>query len=186
MDLRPLGPADVDLLRDIDATSESTRYLHVDESGQELGLTWRLEERPLREKRLAPHALTDDQLFLARQIASGHIEGLALTMDYDGDLRALLLATFETDRKLLQVVDVRVDLDLRRQGIATALIYQAVQAAHERELRALHAVTVSDNVPAARFLTRVGFKLAGLDTLRSSNHDLVKEQAALLWYQPIT
>jgi GNAT superfamily N-acetyltransferase len=185
MEIRPLRPDDVDLLRDIDATSESSRYLHVDESGSGLTLTWRIDERPLREKRTDHHPLADDQLFLARQITSGHLEGLAVGIDYDADLRALLLATFDLDRKLLLINDIRVDLDLRRQGIATALMYQAIQAAHERELRALHAITRSDNIPAATFLARAGFKLAGLDTLRDTNHDLVKEQASLLWYHTL-
>ena len=37
------------------------------------------------------------------------------------------------------------------------------------------AESTTDNLPAARFLLKCGFDLAGLDAQRFSNHDLVKE-----------
>ena len=44
------------------------------------------------------------------------------------------------------------------------------------------AETLTDNLPAAKLLSKCGFDLAGVDTQRRSNHDLVKEAASLLWY----
>jgi ribosomal protein S18 acetylase RimI-like enzyme len=66
--------------------------------------------------------------------------------------------------------------------MGTALMYQVLQHAREKEMRAVVAETRSDNVVGAMFLVKLGFKLAGLDTQRESNHDLVKERATLVWY----
>jgi RimJ/RimL family protein N-acetyltransferase len=62
------------------------------------------------------------------------------------------------------------------------MLFQAISHARELELRAVTAETRTDNVPAARLLSKCGFDLAGVDTQRHSNHDLVKEVASLIWY----
>ena len=36
--------------------------------------------------------------------------------------------------------------------------------------------------PASQFLIKSAFDLAGIDTRRHSNHDMVKEAATLIWY----
>lgn len=183
--IRPLTTADVDLLRDIDATMEITRYLHVDQSGEGLRMGWRMDERPMREKRTESNALTEDTLFLARQIAGGIEDGLGLVTEYDDQLVALALAMPDVDRQVLRLMDVRVDFDFRRQGMGTALGYMVMQHARDKELRAVMAETLTDNVLAASFLLKAGFKPAGVDTLRQTNHDLVKERATVLWYATI-
>jgi len=43
------------------------------------------------------------------------------------------------------------------------------------------ATTLTNNVPAARFLSKGGFDLTGLNTHLYSNHDLVTEAVALFW-----
>lgn len=182
MELRPLQAAEVELLHDIDATAESGQYLHVEQTGDGLCVAWKLSERTLREKRVEPNRLTPDMLFLARQIASGHDEGLALVAEHDGELLAAVLAAPRPDLKVVDVLDVRVDYDVRRQGMGTALLYQVQQLARTLDYRGVRAESRTDNLPAARFLLRLGFKLSGLDTHRRSNHDLVKEQATLLWF----
>lgn len=183
MEIRPLRPADVDSrLYDIDGTVESAHYLHLDKSGEGLSVAWKVEERPLREKRTDPNRLDDDRLFLAKQIATGADEGLALLAEHEGLPAALLVAQPDVARGVLRVADVRVDFEQRRQGLGTVLMYQAITEARNRELRAVTAETRTDNVPAARFLMKLGFDLAGLDAQRYSNHDLVKEAVALYWY----
>ena len=82
----------------------------------------------------------------------------------------------------LRIHELRVDFDYRRQGIATALLYQAIAAARDQELRAVAAETTTDNHPAALLLAKCGFDVAGLDAQRRSNHDLVKETVTLFWY----
>lgn len=185
MDLRPLRAAEVELLHDIDATAESGQYLHVEQTGEGLAVGWKLSERPLRERRVEPNRLSPELLFTARQIAAGHDEGLALVAEHEGELLAALLAAPRPDLRIVDLLDVRVDYDVRRQGMGTALLYQALQLARTLEYRGVRAESRTDNLPAAKFLLRLGFKLAGLDTHRRSNHDLVKEQATLLWFAAV-
>lgn len=182
MDLRPITPADVDLLHDIDSTTESGQYLHVDLSGEGLSVGWRLSERPLRERRVEANRLPADLLFTARQIAAGHEEGLGMVAEHEGGLLAAVLAVPRPEPKVVELLDVRVDYDYRRQGMGTAMVYNVLQLARNMDYRGVRAETRTDNVAAAKFLLRHGFKLAGLDTHRHSNHDLVKEQATLLWF----
>jgi GNAT superfamily N-acetyltransferase len=185
VEIRPLIPADLDLLGDIDSTVESTRYLHVEQTGSGVGRGWRVEERSLRERRIASLPLDEETLFTARQLASGADDGVAIVADYESQLIGLLLAQPDPVRKVLRLLDVRVDFDFRRQGVGTGLAYMALQVARDGEMRAVCAETLSDNVVAAAFLGKLGFGLAGVDTLRHSNHDLVKERASLLWYHTL-
>jgi ribosomal protein S18 acetylase RimI-like enzyme len=86
------------------------------------------------------------------------------------------------EKKTLELIDVRVDYEYRRQGLGSALLFQIVAHAREMKLRAVTATTLTNNVPAAHFLAKGSFDLTGLDTHRDSNHDLVKEAVALFWY----
>ena len=70
MEIRPLAAADLDSLAEIDATIESTRYLHLDRSGEGVNIAWKLDERPLRTKLLEPNRFSDEQRLIARQIAT--------------------------------------------------------------------------------------------------------------------
>jgi ribosomal protein S18 acetylase RimI-like enzyme len=182
MQIRPATSADVTFVNDIDATVESGEYVHVDRAGDGLGRSWRLEVRPLREKLVRAGPIGEDELFAFRQIATGADEGLALVAEHDGAMVALLVAQVDPSRRTLQLLDLRVDYDFRRQGLATALLFAAIGHARERELRAVAAESVTDNLPAAALLTKSGFEIAGLDDRRQSNHDLVKERVTLFWY----
>ncbi|MGH7214879.1 MAG: GNAT family N-acetyltransferase [Tepidisphaeraceae bacterium] len=177
-----MQPGDLDRLDDIDATVETTRYLHLDRAGEGLAVSWRLEERPLREKLIAPLPLNDERRFLVRQIARGADEGLALLAEHEGAVVAALVAQPQPGAGVLRVVDVRVDYDFRRQGLGTALVFRAIQHARETGLRAVAAEARTNNFPANQFLAKCGFDLAGVDAQRDSNHDLVKESATLIWY----
>jgi hypothetical protein len=117
MEIRQVLAADLDNLPEIDATIESTRYLHVDRTGESANITWRIETRPLRTKLIEPNRLTDDQRLAAKQIATGADDGIALTIEHDGQLAALLLAQPRTERGVLKLIDLRPALptDQRRQ-----------------------------------------------------------------------
>src|SRR4051812_17076183 len=84
MQIRPVQPADLDLLTEIDGTIESTQYVHVDRSGEGLALAWRLEERPLRERLVKSNPIDDDRRFVTRQIVTGADEGIAIMAEHDG------------------------------------------------------------------------------------------------------
>ena len=182
MEIRPVQPADLNDLAEIDGTVESSEYLHLDRSGEGLSVIWKLTERQLREKRVERNRLADDTAFVLKQVATGADEGLALVADHDGQKVALLLAQPQPQFGTLRLIDLRVDFDFRREGLGTALLFQAIHHARGLELRAVTAESRTDNVPAARLLSKCGFDLTGLDTQRYSNHDLVKEVATLTWY----
>ena len=82
----------------------------------------------------------------------------------------------------MELIDLRVDYEYRGQGLGSALLYHVINRARETGMRAVTATTLTNNLPAARFLLKAGFDLAGVDTHFASNHDLVKEAVALFWY----
>src|SRR5260221_1266451 len=69
MEIRAAQLADLDHLLDLDGTIESGDYLHVERAaGEGLAVGWRLEERPLREKRIDANAVGDDERFMLKQL----------------------------------------------------------------------------------------------------------------------
>ncbi|HEY0008717.1 MAG TPA: GNAT family N-acetyltransferase [Tepidisphaeraceae bacterium] len=189
MDLRPATPADLDAVDDIDAVLESTQYLHVDFANDpEAEITsaqWKIEQRPLREKRIEANPISDDLRFTLKQVITGGDEGVALVFDHEDTVVALLLAQPRPDFGTMELIDLRVDYDYRRQGLATVLLFRLIELAREAGCRAVSVSTISNNAPASVLLRKLGFELSGLDTRRRSNHDLVKEAATLIWYYEI-
>jgi ribosomal protein S18 acetylase RimI-like enzyme len=182
MEIRPITPADVDRLGDIDGTIDSTHYIHVQRGGEGAVVAWTLEERPLRSELILSNPIDDETRLLTRQIAAGADEGLALLAEHDAMMVACAVAQTQESLGLLRLADLRVDSDMRRQGLATVMLYQLIQEARQHGLRAVMAQTRTNNVPAARLLLKIGFQLAGMDAMHYSNHDLVKEAVALFWY----
>jgi ribosomal protein S18 acetylase RimI-like enzyme len=182
MEIRSATAADLDSLRDIDATIESSQYLFLERAGEGMSTSWRVEPRLLREKLIASNPLDDELAFLLKQITGGIDEGLALLAEHEGQIVGLALAQPDPAKRTMRVLDVRVDYDFRRQGLATVMIYQIIEQARNRELRAVVAETRTNNFPANQLFQKLGFDLAGLDTSRHTNHDLVKETATLFWY----
>lgn len=182
MEIRSLRPNDLKNLAEIDATIHAAHYLHVEAAGEGIARSWKLEERNFRSPQVTSNPLSDESNFLARQIATGAEDGVAILAEHDAIPVALLVAELRPQFGTLRIAELRIDFDFRRQGLATAMIYQSIAVVRERELRAVHAETLSSNGPAHRLLTKCGFDLAGLDTRRLTNHDLVKESTTLLWY----
>src|SRR6266404_4849724 len=118
MQIRPVAAADLDALVEIDGTVESSEYLHLDRSGEGLTRQWSIEPRPLRTKLIEPNPLVDEQRFMVRQIASGADEGIAVTIELDNQPVALLLAQAQPIHGTLKLIDLRVDYDHRREGLA--------------------------------------------------------------------
>jgi GNAT superfamily N-acetyltransferase len=185
MQIRPATSHDLDAVRDIDGTVESSNYLHLESGGEGMTLSWRLEERRAREKLIEANQLDDDAYFSLKQIVSGTEEGLALAVELSDQPVALLVARRDHAAGTLRLIDVRVDYDYRRQGLGTALVYHAIGQARDLGLRAMSAETLTNNVPASALLAKCGFELSGVDTRRRTNHDLVKEAVTLFWYVPL-
>jgi ribosomal protein S18 acetylase RimI-like enzyme len=181
MNIRPATAADVPAIAEIDSVIESTHYHHVEQSTGEAGAGWRLERRPLRERLIEAHGISDDLNFTLRQIASGADEGLCLVAEHNDALVAALLAR-PREGGTLELLDLRVDCAHRREGLATVLLFQMIEYAKNSEYRAASAFTLTNNEPAFQMLQKLGWQLSGIDTRRDTNHDLVKERASLIWY----
>ena len=93
MEIRPVHPQDLNSLVAIDGSIESSRYIHVDGAGEGLSIQWRLEERPLRQKRIDRNRPTDDEQFLLKQIVHGIDEGIALLAEHEDIKVALAVAS---------------------------------------------------------------------------------------------
>jgi len=141
MEIRPVAPADLEALAEIDATIESNQYLHLDRTGEDLNISWKLEQRSLRTKLIESNPFTDELRFIARQIATGADEGIALTVEHETLPVALLLAQPRPARGTIKLIDLRVDSDHRRQGLATGMMYQLIQTARDAGNTAVRAVT---------------------------------------------
>ncbi len=186
MQIRAVTADDLADVHEIDGTVESSDYLHVETSaGEGMMAAWLLERRKTRQKLIDPNRLNDEASFTLKQIVGGLEEGLALTIEHEETPVALVLAKPEAGNGTLRIVDLRVDYDYRRQGMGTALVYQAIGQARELKVRAVSAETVTSNVPAGALLAKCGFELSGVDTRRRTNHDLVKEAVTLFWYVPL-
>jgi GNAT superfamily N-acetyltransferase len=185
MEIRAMTPADLDGVKDIDATGESSQYLHVERSGERLAISWKTQIRPLREKRVHRHPLDDARAFAFKQIVTGMDEGIALVAEHDGHSVAAALATPDADEDIFRLIDLRVDFDFRRQGLASAMMFQIIQQARQRDHRAVMAACPADDYPMLELLAKLGFEPAGLDTHFHSNHDLVKESVILFFYLPL-
>ena len=182
MDIRPAQVSDLPRLTEIDGTIDSKSYLFVDRTGEGMTMTFRLEERPLRARLIDRNALDDDRRFAIKQVITGIEEGAALVAEHEEELVALAVTQIQPATNTLELLDLRVDYDFRRQGIGTAMVFQLIATARERNLRAVTARTLTNNLPANQFLAKSGFELTGLDTHFASNHDLVKEAVTLFWY----
>lgn len=182
MEIRPATTADLGMLADIDATIESSQYLHLELTGEGMSRGMKLEPRPLRSKRIESYPISDEQAFVIRQIVGGADEGIVLVAEHEDVLVALGAVQPCPERGAMRILDLRVDYDHRRQGLATAMIYQFINAARQQELRAVYAETRTNNFPANQMLQKLGFELSGLDVRRHSNHDMVKEAATIFWY----
>ena len=178
---RPVLPAELASLTEIDGTVHSPSYLHLNRVIEGQSIDWRLEKRTFRDPLVTPNRLSDDIAFAYRQIAGGIDEGVALCIEMDAVPAAAILAQPQPELGTLRILDIRVDFDFRRQGLGTALLCAAIAYANDAGHRALAAETPTDNYPAIGFLRKLAFEPAGLDTHRYSNHDLVKERATLLW-----
>jgi N-acetylglutamate synthase-like GNAT family acetyltransferase len=182
MEIRPMTAADLHAVRDIDATIESAEYLHIHREGEGLSSVWKIELRRFREARTHRQALDDDTAFAIKQMLTGIEEGIALVAEHEGTIAAAAAARPDATAGLMRLLDLRVDFDFRRQGLASGLLFQIIQEARQRDLRAVAAQTMSDHFPSVQILSKLNFELAGFDTQFKSNHDLVKDSVVLFWY----
>src|SRR3954468_24673468 len=71
MQIRPVTASDLEGIAEIDGTVESSRYLHIDRTGEGLAAGWQLAERPARQKLIEANRMPDEAAFFLRQVATG-------------------------------------------------------------------------------------------------------------------
>ncbi len=182
MELRDAIVTDIEALAEIDGVIESAEFIFVEAPADGTNGAFNLHRRRRREKLILPKRLDDEAMFLARQLASGAEEGLAVIAEHDGAPVALLLAVDRPGRDVMELIDLRVDYDFRRQGIGLAMVYRLLSAARDRGRRAVLAALTTANAPGMGLLEKCGFMLSGLDTRWRGNHDLVRDDVTLFWY----
>ncbi len=83
----------------------------------------------------------------------------------DGTLAGqVLLETHE--HRLARVRDIRVALSLRRRGVGESLLALGEEWARAKHLGGMVVETQDVNAGACQFLSRCGYQLGGVDTLR--------------------
>lgn len=180
MQIRPIHTADLDLLDEIDATIQSDQYLHVDRAANAGTVSFRIEQRPLTERRSESNPIGDDLRFRLKQIVSGIEDGFCCVAELNSLPIATAVAIPNAD--VVDLIDLRVDCDRRREGFGSAMLFHVINYARESESRAVRAQVSSGNGPFNNMLAKLGFEIAGIDTQRDTNHDLVKERSTLIWY----
>ncbi|MBV8781577.1 MAG: GNAT family N-acetyltransferase [Phycisphaerae bacterium] len=180
--IRAATHADIDAINEVDATIESSEYLHVEKAGEGLQFSVNISPRPLRERLVQANRLGDDSTFAYRQIIDGFNEGICLAAEHDEMVVGSIIGIVRPDLNVLHVIDIRVDSDHRREGLATAMLFKLTQWARDGQRRALYAEAIANNMPANQLLMKCGFDLSGLDIRRTSNHDLAREITTLFWY----
>ena len=86
-------------------------------------------------------------------------------------------------RKDLAVLwDLRVQPDLRGNGIGTKLFIHAAEWARQRKCKYLKIETQNTNVPACRFYARLGARLGGVDRHGYAGCPSIENEVMLLWY----
>src|ERR1700722_4841066 len=108
MEIRPVISADLDALREIDGTIESTEYLHLEQTGQGMQIGWFLQSRPLRQKLIQSNPPADEIGFVAKQIATGADEGIALLAEHEDLPVGLLIAQPQHEARTMQILDLRI------------------------------------------------------------------------------
>ncbi len=102
--------------------------------------------------------------------------------EHEGRAAGLLAARAVPGRGVLRAIDLQVDYDLWREGIASAMIYQAIAAERDLRLPAVSAEIGTNIPPACHLFAKCEFALIGVDTHRRSNHALGKSAMAMFWY----
>jgi ribosomal protein S18 acetylase RimI-like enzyme len=163
MELRAANISDINAIEEIDGTIETSQQLCIDDAGEWPRFSWNMEMRALPRRLILPNRLDDESRFMFRQIVSGADEGVALVADYGGNLMAMASGRFDPAQKLLRLIDVRVDYEYRRQGLASALLFQIAGLARQRELRGVHLACKTDNEAAIALMRKLGFDLRGVE-----------------------
>jgi len=166
-DIRPGNSSDVTSLISLNHTGSSDYVWQLDVRPAEKQVAIEFHEVRLPrsievEYPRQPGALADDWLnrdiFLVATDNSGPV-GYISAMD-------------ENIASIARVVDLVVDLESRRRGVATSLLTQVQTWAMERQMERIIVETQSKNYPCIRMLQKFGYEFCGYNDQYYSTRDV--------------
>lgn len=177
-------------------------------NAENAGLLWQVEDRRLDSEKVLvrPQAAGFALSYKPLPGALWRVGNAEKAIDDDADelmanpTKAVFFAWLEgnlagqvyvqkIDYSLACVRDVRVQMSLRRKGIGAALMAMAEDWARHKKLGGVMVETQDTNAAACQFLTKCGYMLGGIDTMRyiaSAPHTLkaaALRDSALFFYK---
>jgi GNAT superfamily N-acetyltransferase len=186
--LRPLTPADIPQLRQINPRFMAHTVLKVDRMGPLPFAGWALREVPLEvpfDKGAAYDFDSIEQQNIRERLEAGGNLIEVLEDPTQGRLLGIVDVAREHWRNTGWIWNLMLDESLRGQGWGRQLFERALAWARREKLRALMLETQSNNTPACHFYARLGFQLVGVNTLFYTNQDIALDEVALFWAYPL-
>jgi GNAT superfamily N-acetyltransferase len=176
MEIRQLGELSEADFRQliVGYTSEEVYSICVEEGGQEWGIHFQLTrlDRPF-EKRWP---------FSTGQFGwYGSLLGLGLSFGAfgDGEMFGLAIAGTSEWNRVVNVWELHVAQERRRQGSGRALLSAVEAEASRRGYRAVSCETQNTNVRAIRFYQRLGYSAQAVDLSFYSNEDVERGEVSV-------
>ncbi len=167
IEIRPVTPGDVDRLSAIEHGyySEYVWQMSLD-LNTSATKTHFLRTRLPRQV-LVPYPRSREEIF-------GHLQNCEAFLVAGIDQRAVgyVKVLAEQEARVARVTDLVVSASLRRQGIASGLIYAVMDLISHRKFDAMVLEMQSKNDPAISMAAKLGFKYCGFRDHYFPNHDL--------------
>ena len=180
--IRATRPGDLAALAGIRATFRSPTTLRVTKRAMGLHVGWDLEEVSLPE----PYDKGDAYDLLPEEVAeiadrARNRDCLERVADVDGRVVAMIDLDIMRWNNTGNLWNLLVDVDFRGQGIGTALFRRALAWCKKRNVRSVIIETQTNNVPACRFYSSMGCRLAGINDHYYTNRDIESGEVAIFW-----
>ncbi len=182
--IRPMRLEDIPRLTEIRPSFISHTYLDVERSGAGFLINWRLIEKPLDEPFVKGTAydftLDERKSIQARLLQRDALEEIVEDRQ-TGRIVGILDMAVEDWRSVAWIWNLMLDEDVRGQGLGRELVAHSIVWTKRRKLRAIMLETQTNNVPACKFYTKVGFQLTGINETFYTNKDHQRREIALFW-----
>jgi len=183
--LRPLVLADIPRLAEIRAHYQSETILAVEHTGSGISSGWRLVERklpvPFDKGALYDFGEAEQEAIRRRlQWPDNTYLRVAELTGSNSRLIGLLEMEIRDWNNTVELVNLRVDLDFRGEGLGRRLWHLGLEYARQAGVRAIMIETQNTNLAACKFYARMGCQLVGLNEAFYTN-DGTATEIALFW-----
>jgi streptothricin acetyltransferase len=186
INLRPLEMADIPNLTQIRPTYKSQSILVLERSGSGLETGWQLTEKELPEPfdkgTLYDFNKDEQEAILSRFLRPD--DTYQRVAEYNGHLVGLLDLEIHYWNDTVNLINLMIDVDYRRNGLGRRLWHRALDFAKQAEVRGIMIETQNTNVAACRFYERMGCALVGINEVLYTN-DGPRTEIAIFWFYPL-